>query len=186
MQTFKEVNPGDRIIARSDRSFTVYTEDMAGEKTFVGPASRDLRITSFTAPKGAIGVVMEYDADAQYELTVMPNRYQKADGESLVKELEHDQPRDIRDLIANTIADLMKRQGHLDGEPESVEEANDFGIHDDEWGDERWALDHEAKLLQEEYLQAASEATESPPEPVAPEPVEDPAPDSQEKTAATG
>lgn len=180
MQKIQEVQPGHRVRIRSDRPFYVYL--MKGEEvtSFVGPHTADLRTTSFTVPKDTTAIMVECDADSLTTIDVVENRYLKADPTSLVQELEHEGPRDLRDIIANTIADYMRQNGQVETEPESIEEANDFEIAGEDWGDEPFAHAHEAMLVKEEYLEPVSEPDPEPaPEPE-PEAVADP------PAAATG
>lgn len=172
MEYLREVTTGDRVLARCTAPFQLFWE-FGEERVFAGPHSADLRITSCSAPRGATAVIMVADADAQYELTVMPNRFTTADPESLVKELEHDQPQALRDIVANTIAEMMSRQKLTDSEPETIEEANDFEIDDLEWTEDPWIrevidevlepLENPQREPEPVNTEQPAEATEEPP-----------------------
>lgn len=154
------VNFGERVVVRSDRDFTVWL--IAGDETFLaGPQNAGARITSFTVPRGVTEVIVDCDADAVTTIDVAQNRFTEADARTLVRELEEDRPESVRDLIANTIAETMRRQKLLDSEPESVEEANDFDVDFEAWGDETFARLHLYKEVQEELLKANSDATDA-------------------------
>lgn len=173
MQTFREVTPGDRVVIRCTGPFQVWAgtdEDMK----LVGPHSADLRITSFQVQRDWKTLMVDHAADVQLDITCSQNRFSEADESTLFKQLDIGQPQSIRDVVANTVAELLSRQNGAKHEPETVEEANDFDLPEWDWADEEFANAHRLRELQAEYV----EAVEPPPEPAAePEP---PAPEVAE------
>lgn len=181
MRKHLEVSFGDRVVVRSDRDFTVWA--VGEDETFlVGPHSAGQRITSFTVPRGCKEVMVDCDADSVTTLDRAQNRYSAADPRTLVSELEEDRPESVRDMIANTVAEAMRRSKLVDSEPESIEEANDFDMDFEAWGDEDFALAHAYKELEDEFLQANSdvEAEKQPDQPAASQPDEEPVVSDQE------
>lgn len=164
MQKVREVIEADRVTVRGDKGFACYLEGEGKERLFVGPHSADLRITSFFVPAGYSECVVECPADSLTTVDVMPNRFSEVDETSLLLELEQERPLAIKDLIANQIAQIMRMRGDLEADPESVEEANDFDMADDDWVDEPWSANPAAQLV-EEYLYPVEEPESSAPEP---------------------
>lgn len=134
MEKFIEASPGWKVDILSDQAFRVFAA-REGQPTFlVGPAQSDLRRTRLIVPEGCNGFVIETDADARVETDVITNasHFEPHDPERLLKELDDLGPRHVSDVIANEIRRELIRRGLTDDPPETVEEANDFDMPDDD------------------------------------------------------
>lgn len=136
MERYVEGEPGDRVLVKSSGPFRCFYAQKGAMALFAGPPTADTRITSFKLPEGCDGLIVEYDADEEIHTTLLnPGRVEEVDPVSLVVQLEAEAPMSIRDQVVNEIARLMREQNLLSGEPETVEEANDFEV-EDEWTEE--------------------------------------------------
>lgn len=161
MEKIKEVASGDRVRVTSDKGFTAYLIGKEKAETlFVGPRKADLRASSFTVPDGYQEVVVKCDADSLTMVDIVPNRKAEMDPHSMLVTLESDQPRDIKDIIANQIAELLARRGEID-DPETIEEAYDFEMPEETWTEE--GFEYLADDL--EMAQIASNPVPDEPEP---------------------
>lgn len=155
MDKFRDVTPGDRVRVTSDRPFTCYLEGPDSEMLFVGPRVADLRTTSFTVPKGYAVLTVQCEADSLTSIDIAPNRAAQMDEHSMLVALESEQPQDVKDLIANEVARLLSLRGQTHVEPETIEEAYDFDMDDDDFAVDPWAVEVQELAEDQEIAQSA-------------------------------
>lgn len=166
MEKTQEVKTGDRVRVSSDKRFSCYLESpqMEHPMLFVGPQNADLRITSFTVPRDYSILTVHCDADSLTTIDVAPNRAAVMDEHSMLIALESDGPQDIKDLIVNEVARLLALRGQLDADHETIEEANDFDMDDDDFGIEPWAQEVRELPEDREFAEQPREAAAAQPE----------------------
>lgn len=134
MERYFEAKPGDVVDILCDEPFKLFLSKGGKPIRFVGPPEVGQRRTAFRVPEGYDGLVVEAVAKAVVvcDITPVASRKERVDPTRLVQEITPDGPQSVNDLVANLVRrELLKRQD-LDEEAETIEEANDFDMPDDD------------------------------------------------------
>lgn len=131
MERFIEAPPHTRITFTCSDSFRLWTAVKGQKHALVGPRHAATRTTSYTVPAGAFGLIVETAADGTINIHSMQNldAREVADKTRLLTEVDSEANWSF-DSLANRIALLMQQRNGE--EYETIEEASDFDIEDDD------------------------------------------------------
>lgn len=134
MEKLIAASAGDRVDIICSEGFRVFATVKGQPGAYVGPPSADLRRTFVTVPEGCDGLLVETKADAyvDFRVTVMPNPKEVPDPTRLIDSASVDRPPSANDLVANLVRRELIKRGLTDDPPETIEEANDFEMDDDD------------------------------------------------------
>lgn len=131
MEHYIEAPELTRVTILVSREFSAWTAKAGIKQALVGPLKADLRKLSLVVPVGHDGIIVETHADAVVEVLDRHNAspQEVVDPVPYAVALER-APMTVRDHVVNQIARYLAAARQ--DEAETVEEANDFDVPDEE------------------------------------------------------
>lgn len=153
MEHYIEAPEFTRVTVLVSREFSAWTAKDGVRQALAGPLQADLRKLSLVVPLGHDGIIIETHADAAVEVL----EQSRADPREVIDPVPYavaleKAPMTVRDHVVNQIARYLAASAPE--EHETIEEANDFDLPDDE--EPEW-LEY-ARPMVSELLAEAEEA----------------------------